>query len=242
MDNQQLAAAKTGDPDAILSLWGRVKRVCFTIASQYMSALFRAGFDRDDIEQELFVAFLKALAAYDPAKNFKFNTYLTRHVLNAVRDALCIRGGKKLSPVTVSLDEPLTLDNGDVVTRGETLFDPTAEKAFDNVEDRIENERKRKILEQCLDKLETPESDIIRKIYYDGLTVKEAGEILGLDYRTSVLLKMKSLHKLRNLRQMREFALEQSYHGTGWSAWRYGGCSVQERVVIQLEDKEKLCN
>ncbi len=242
MDNEKLAAAaKTGDDGALMELWESVRRLCFRIAGRYGNMLFRAGLDTEDVSQELFLAFYAALTAFDPSSEYKFTTFLTYHVKNALRAALDIRDGKKLPPVPVSLDEPL--GDEEECTRGELVPDPAAALAFEATESRIWNERLHDVLEQCLATLEAKQAEAIRGTYYKGLTAEETGKRLGESASQVTRLKQSGLRKLRqgkNIKRLKEFREEIDagiYHATGFSAWKFGG-SVEERAVMRLEELE----
>ncbi len=72
MGNEELATrAKAGDAAALLELWESVRRLCFRIASRYGNMLSRAGFDIEDVAQELFLAYHAALMAFDPSGEYK---------------------------------------------------------------------------------------------------------------------------------------------------------------------------
>ncbi len=243
MDNEQLAErAKAGDTAALMKLWESVRRLCFRIADRYKNMLAWAGYTNEDTEQTLFLAFYAALDAFDPSSENKFTSYLQYPVMTVIRAALGIRNGKKLPPAPVSLDEPPGDDTDS--TRGELVPDPDAEQAFENAETRIWNERLHDALEQCLATLEAGQAKAIRGTYYEGLTAEATGKLLGVNASRVIQLKRSGLRKLRhgkNLRRLKEFRNEIDagiYHGTGFSAWKFGGSSVEERAVIRLEELE----
>ncbi len=244
MDNEKLAAAaKTGDYGALMGLWESVRRLCFQIARRYKNMLAWAGYTHEDIEQECFIAFCKAVEAFDPESGYLFSTYLTRPVMNALRAALGIRSSRELPPVPLSLNEPLgEMEDGD--TRGSLVPDSGAERAFEDAKTRIWNERLHDALEQCLATLEGQQAEAIRGTYYEGLTAEETGKRLNVSASKATRLKRSGQRKLRqgkNLRRLREFREEINagiYHGTGWNIWRYSGNSVEERAVMRLEELE----
>ncbi len=243
MGNEQLAErAKAGDTAALMKLWESVRRLCFWIAGRYGNMLAWAGLDSEDVAQELFLAFYAALTAFNPESGYQFNTFLTYHIQNALRAALDIRDGKRLPPVPLSLDEPLgELEDGD--TRGSLVPDPDAEQAFEDAETRIWNERLHNALEQCLDTLEEKQAKVIRGTYYEGLTAEETGKLLNVSASKATQLKQAGLRKLRqgkNLSRLKAFRDEiistRAYHGTSLSAWRFSGSSVEESIMLKLEE------
>jgi len=245
MSNEQLAIkAKGGDNDALMVLWESVRRVCFRIAGRYGNMLSRAGLDTDDVAQELFLAYHAALTAFDPEGGYRFTTYLTYHVKNALRTVLGIRrGSRELPPVPLSLDEPLG-ETEDSDVRGSLIPDPDAEQAFEDAESLVWCKQLHSALEQCVNTLEEKQAKAVRGTYFDNLTATEVGERLGVSTARAAQLKQAGLRKLRqgkNLKRLRVFRDEiistQAYHATGFNAWKSGG-SVEERIVIRLDELE----
>ncbi len=245
MSNEQLAIkAKAGDNDSLMALWTAVRRLCFRIAGRYGNMLFRAGLDTEDIQQELFLAYHAALMAFDPSGEYKFTTFLTYHVKNAVRTVLGIRReSRELPPVLLSLDDPLG-ETEDSDTRGSLVPDPDAAQAFEDAESRVWREQLHNALDQCLDTLEVGQAEAVRGTYYEGLTAEETGKRLGVSASKATQLKQSGLRHLRrgkNLRRLKAFRDEiistQAYHATGFNAWKSGG-SVEERIILRLEELE----
>ncbi len=244
MSNEQLAElAKGGDSDALMTLWAAVRRVCFRIAGRYGNMLIRAGLDTDDIAQELFLAFYAALTAFDPEGGYRFVTYLTYHVKNALRAVLGIRrGSRELPPVPVSLDSPLGDD--EECTMSDLFPDSRAAQAFADAESRVWCEQLHSALDQCIDTLEEKQAKAVRGAYFEGLTAEETGKLLNVSTSRAAQLKKAGLRKLRqgkSLKRLRAFRDEiistQAYHATGFNAWKSGG-SVEERSVIRLDELE----
>ncbi len=244
MDNEKLAAAaKAGDNEALIELWESVRRLCFRIAGRYGTMLTRAGLGTGDIEQELFLAYHAALTAFDPSGEYKFTTYLTRPVMNALRAALGIRSSRELPPVPLSLNEPL--GDEEECTRGDLLPDSRATEAFEATENSVWNEQLRDALEQCLDSIDERTAAIIRGRFLNGYTREALANQAGISPTRAQQLERKGMRQLRqgkNLSRLKAFRDEiistRAYHGTGLSAWRFSGSSVEERIVLRLEELE----
>ncbi len=244
MANEELALrAKAGDAAALMELWESVRRLCFQIARRYKNMLGWAGYTDEDIEQTLFLAFYAALDAFDPSDGNKFTFYLQYPIMSTLRAVLNIRDGKQLPPAPVSLDCPL--DDDESCTRGDLLPDSRAEQAFEDAETRIWNERLHDALEQCLATLEEQQAEAIRGTYYEGLTAEETGKRLNVSASKATQLKQSGLRKLRhgnNFQRLKQYRDEiisaHAYHGTGLSAWRYGSSSVEEKIILKLEEME----
>ena len=119
----------------------------------------------DDLEQAGYIAFMYAVDAFDPAKGYKFTTYLTLPLrtefnrytgrLTSKRDPL--NGGCASLDVAVG-DEGIT-------PLIDLLEDPTAEQPFDSIDE----------LEVTLQKISPGNAAIIRAKYFEGrkVTLKE---------------------------------------------------------------------
>ncbi len=93
--------------------------------------------------------------------------------------------------------------------------------------------------------LEVGQAEAVRGTYYEGLTAEETGKRLGVSASKATQLKQSGLRQLRrgkNLKRLKAFRDEiisvQAYHATGFNAWRYGGSSVEERIMIRLDELE----
>ncbi len=245
MDNEKLAVkTKAGDNDALMELWESVRQLCFQIARRYKNMLTWAGYANEDIEQTLFLAFYAALTAFDPESGYRFTTFLTYHIQNAIRSVLGIRReSRELPPAPLSLDDPLG-DEADS-TRGELVPAPDAEQAFTDAESRVWNGQLRGALEQCLDSIDERPAAIIRGRFFGGFTREALANQAGISATRAQQLEQKGIRQLRqgkNLSRLKAFRDEiistHAYHGTGLAAWRYSGSSVEERIILRLEELE----
>ncbi len=240
MGNKKLAeAAKAEDAAALMDLWESVRRVCIRIARRYSTMLTRAGLDTEDIAQELFLAYHAALMAFDPSGEYKFTTFLTYHVKNSLRAVLGIRrGSRELPPVPVSLDCPLGDETDNIM--GDLVPDPEATRAFTDAESRVWNEQLHSALERCLDSIDEQPAAIIRGRFFGGLTRETLAKQAGISAACAQQLERKGIRQLRHganvkrLKQYREEINTGIYHGTGFNAWRYGGSSVEEKIVSKV--------
>lgn len=173
MSNEELAVmVKAGERDP-LELWGRVRSLVVALAKKRVDAFGeRCGIDIDDLEQAGYIAFMYAVEAFDPAKGYKFTTYLTLPLrtefnrytgrLTSKRDPL--NGGCASLDVAVG-DEGIT-------PLIDLLEDPTAEQPFDTV---IEQAGLHEAIEATLQKISPGNAAIIRAKYFEGrkVTLKE---------------------------------------------------------------------
>lgn len=85
---------------------------------------------------------------------------------------------------------------------------------------------------------------MIRARYFENKTLSEIGERLGVNtsragqLERDAMRKMRSGRNIQRLRQYREMIISKhAYHGTGLSAWKYGGGNVEEQTLVYLEGK-----
>ena len=97
--NEELAVqAQAGDKGAILQLWNQTRGIIFMILARYYNRnpdrFTRCGVTMDDLEQEGFFAVLEAVEAFNPAKGWKFTTWLNYPLQNHVNAILGTRNGQ----------------------------------------------------------------------------------------------------------------------------------------------------
>ena len=92
-----------------------------------------------------------------------------------------------------SLDEVTPLDDGDVSIEA-TLADDT-----ENAEERLVNESEKEILIDALKELPERERQMLSLYYYEGLTLKEIGEVLGVSESRVSQIHGKGLSMLRTI-------------------------------------------
>ena len=93
-----------------------------------------------------------------------------------------------------------------------------------------------------MNKLADREADIIRRHYYNGQSLKDIGQDIGISSNRVNQIERHGFQCLRRdtalTRWRDEVISTRAWRGTGWNAWnRYG--SVQERTVEYLEKKEE---
>lgn len=246
--NEELAVqAQAGDKGAISQLWNQTRGIIFMILARYYNRnperFARCGVTMDDLEQEGFFAVLEAVEAFNPAKGWKFTSWLNYPLQNHVNAILGTRSGQiKHIPLNEcsSLDEPISQESDDM-TLGDSVEDQTALEAFQGVEDRAYNSQLHDTLEVCLSFLEKPLERAVRGQYYENKSLKELGRELGVSYQYARDLKNKGLRKLRGGKARRlllEYADEiisgGACQGTGFQSWSSYG-SVEETTIEYLE-------
>ena len=142
------------------------------------------------------------------------------------------------------LDESVSGEDGSQTPRGELVPDPAAGRQFEDAEERLYTAQLHADLEDCINTLDERRAAVIRARYFEDKTLSEIGERFGVNTSRVGQLERDAMRKLRSgrniqrLRQYREMIISKhAYHGTGLSAWKYGGGSVEEWTLVYLEGK-----
>lgn len=127
--NRIAAAVQRGEAD-LLELWESVRHFSYDRAYRWSKATEgRAGMVLEDYLQVAFLAVMDALDGWEPDKG-AFITWYGFRLKSAFAEATGQRTQReKRDPLQncVSLDMPLTDDEGDTLTLGDVLQDPEAE-------------------------------------------------------------------------------------------------------------------
>lgn len=248
MTNEELAAqAKAGDKDALAKLWeqnrGLLSKLFRELANKAGARMAAMGITWEDVEQSFFLAVALAVRLYEPERGVLFASFLSYSVKQVFFELVGWRTEQqRRDPLgqCLSLDEPISEADGTGL-RGD--FIPDTNDAYEDAEDQLYTEQLRAALDECLATLDPEQAEAVRCRYYCGLNLKDTGTRMGITPEQARGLKNRGLRKLRNPQNVRrleqyrqQIISEGAYHGTGWAAWNSGG-SVEERVIVHLEDK-----
>lgn len=259
--NAALAAlAAAGNTFALGQLWevnkGFLHRLFWQWYSKNKAIADNAGLTLEDFDQEAFFAVQAAAIAYTPEKG-AFTTLLYYYVQSQINKAvfgehrrnITTEDGRRVAvsanPLNdcTSLDAPLDGEDKGSRTKGETIEDPAATRAFQTAEDDLYTEELHNALEDAMTKILTDqEAHVLRRRYYDSQTLRAIGEELGVHCERIRQIERKACRKLSGLSSIQRWhddvITTRAWRGTGWNAWsRYG--SVQERTAEYLEEKEE---
>ena len=205
--NEQLVEMiQGGDRDKVMILWEQVKRFAFKEALKryhktvgFDGAKGFGGVEVNDLMQSAFLAMLEAAQTYDAGAGGKFITWFSFYLRKAFNEAQGFRTARKANdPLNnaKSFDRPVyTTEDGDEITLGDLTADPRDH--FEEVEERVYNDELHAALEAEIETLSGRQADAIRLQYWQGKTLKEAGEIMGISPAAVHVYKKEALINLR---------------------------------------------
>lgn len=181
------------------------------------SKTYLPGFSFDDIKQELACIAIDGIRSYNPDKEVKLSTFLHIHLNNKLisrirsenrqsNDAFLLEGEEdgaeaKIRRVREELHfsqcTPLSADEGMAFENTIASDDGLYSGPGDNFED-VEFEVS---LEKLTDKLDEKTSKIIKLVYYDDYSIKDAAKEVGLS-GWAASMRLKNLSEKRFFREV----------------------------------------
>lgn len=198
MTNEELAQQiQQGERDLILPLWEQVRRYAHDRAYKWHRATGgRGGVTLDDLEQEGFIALLEALEGWDE-KAGPFLPWYSLRLKAAFTAATAQRTQRdRKDPLQdcLSLDAPLTDQEGDPFTLEDTIPDQRAEDDLNTVEEWDRQAAIRRVL----DSLQAEQRRVILLRYYHDMTREQTAQRLHLTRTRVNTIEQKALRILRH--------------------------------------------
>lgn len=198
MTNEELAQQiQQGERDLILPLWEQVRRYTHDRAYKWFRATNgRGGQTVQDLEQEAFLALLEALEGWDEKAGPFLPWYSLRlkATFTAATAQRTQRDRKDPLQDCLSLDAPLTDQEGDPFTLEDTIPDQRAEDDLNTVEERDRQAAIRRVL----DSLQAEQRRVILLRYFHGLTREQTAQRLHLTKTRANTIEQKALRLLRH--------------------------------------------
>lgn len=258
LNNMLAQLDRRGNEAALAQLWEINRPVLHTMFWRWYdrnrSIADAAGLTLEDFEQEGFFAVKRAAEYHDPEKG-AFLTALQYSVKHQIREATIGGHGRYMTteegktvripadPLSSasSLDEQLPSDDDDR-SIADMVADPAAVQEFESLEKSLYLETLRPVLDKALAMLPEQQREVVRGRFFEKLTLKQAGECVGVSASRAAQLEYYGLRAMRRNASLRRFygedLLSRAYRGTGFGAWAHRG-SVEERLVERQEEKER---
>ena len=246
MTNEEIAVAvKNGDSAYLPVLWDRMQRMIHRKAKQYRNKLsddFNRSVDAEDLIQSGYFAVIEAVKHYDPEKEFAFSTYLGYDLKNAFRKATGTKTDGKRDANNYALPLDLPCGEGDDGCIVDLIEDP--ENQMQDVEECVYISELHAALDEALDLLTERQRIILTRRYYQGITYGRQAENEGISKQSVQYEAEAALEKIRRnaaiMSKLSSFLPHYDFDPakyTGYSAWKDGGMSIQERHLIGQENK-----
>lgn len=201
MTNEMLAELiQQGENDKLLPLlWENTSRLIYQKIGiywrLYCKAFQRYGYELSDLQQEGYMALLYAVKQYDKLKPFRFTTYLDYAIKNTLRSLLNGKTDVLNQKNTESLDQPLSADSdNNEFTLSDTVPDQRAAQQYDV----IDGSDRYRALYDAVDSLPDMERRVIHCRYFDEMSVKQSGSLLGISPDKVRRLENNALKLLRS--------------------------------------------
>lgn len=242
MENESLVLlAKSGDGTAVADLYqsnsGLIYRACRPYECE--------RYPMDDLLQEAFFPFIRAVKVFDPDSGHSFSTYL----VHAVKwyFSRYVKQDKNRRDLYI-LDAPTSKDEADGATVGELIADEAAEFTED-IQHKVDMDRLPGIvleaLENCYKDHERAQKhyDVIVAYYLQGMTYKQIAQEIGcsLDYvRQMIRYALRTLRHPRNKKiyAYRDDVISESYRHGGLTEFKNTFTSSTEWAVMKLNREE----
>lgn len=252
MTNEELAVKiKAGDRELVPVLWDQVKSLVYWKARQrYLLTDGFGGADIEDLVQSGFLGLLETVEIFDPDAGAGFLTVLDWKLKTAFSEAAGGRSKRRSrDPLNyaASLDEPLTDDGDSSLTLLDTI--PDDRDDFEDVDEKIWTEQLRDALDHALDDLPENEKNVVRRRFYDGMTLREIAEADGVSHELvrqrekNALMTMKRRQHRYRLNEFIEQHRRELDEDTPWflsvsvDEFNRTRSSAVEKLVLMRDEK-----
>lgn len=240
MNNEELVARiQAGDHNGMTQLWYQVEKFIAWKAQRIMPTLGESTvIEVDDLIQTGYFALVSAVATYSPAEG-KFVKWLSFYLKTAFAEAAGYRTGKmRKNPekCAVSLDRPIADDSD--TTLGEVVPDQLSTAAMESIEYNLWHEQLRQALEDVLNEIPEKYGNVVRMRFFEGKTFDSISREQNVTREWVRQLEHKGIKEMRrpkNMNRLKPFIEFDYFGGTGLTAFRRTGMSVQERYIVQRE-------
>ena len=248
MTNEQMATLIQSDRETFKELlpilWKKVNRLLFKLArdfyNKHTASCTQRGVELSDIEGGCYAVFLAALDAYKPDKFTLFMSYFDYPFKNMTAELLNIRTERgRQEPLNNcdSLDREITQDDGSKTT----LLDLTADRQSDFENDVIEGlnrEQEALAVREAVAALPEQMCRVVELYYFEGRTLREISELLGVSASRIQQINHNALRELRKNRQLRTIYYENQQHQAECCLSRFRYSPQYFDIVEQLRERE----
>lgn len=242
--------AKADNREALNQLWNLnqpfTTKIVFEWFSNHRETAGKHGYTLDDLMQESYFAFLKAVNRFDPGKGAfitvlgnEIKWHLYRKMISGGSNLVDTENGKRQVSSNAldhssSLNEPCVGPDGSECELEELLPDPGGQIAFENILDGIYQKELHAAIEKALSRLPERSATVVRERWFNDKTFTQIGSDLGVSTERIRVIHNDAFRALQTDSLLRQYAkdvfLQKCYDKSGLSSWKQRG-SVQERAV-----------
>ena len=161
--------------------------------SQYAYRRYNGKYQLEDIMQEARLGAVKAIRTFDPSKNVKLITHIHNSINFSLSHYFRADTGLIHIPIRVLTDQNKTKPE---LVNNEFLYDFSSDKKSSPIttDNKIEESM---LCDQYLSILPEKQSNILRKIYYEGYTYDEVANMYNISRQAISSNATKSLKKIK---------------------------------------------
>jgi len=245
MTNEELVVnIQRGNTDLLPELWDQVRLLICRSANRFFNQnrerCDAAGATVDDLTQEGFFAFMDAVRYYDPAKDYKFCTYLSLPLKKHFATASGGRENNRREPLNIStsLDSPISDDDGGIALV-DTIADPIDE--YDRCLVRESARRDCAALWVEMDKLPANQHSALIMAGFYGMELEAVAEIMGISRQAVQKQRNRAARTVRRSGIGQRIGADRgSIRHVGLTEFRYTFTSEAEKHLLWLEARGKL--
>lgn len=197
--------------DLLPVLWERVKKLLFmkssSVYTRRKKAFFQCGVDLDDLKQESYFVFLRALDGYKPDSAETFTAYLKYPFLRMVNTLLgTVNGRENAKPLdnAVSLNTTATDADGNP---GAELIELVSDPDTVPHNEQITRREQKRIIRAAVMRLDEPYREIIQRSYYHNETLSAIAKSLDMNFGQCSRARNAALLILRNTAEVKALAM-----------------------------------
>ena len=192
-----------GEKSLIPAAWERVRGIYMKKALSYYTThrtlCARCGVELEDIQQQSYFAFLRSIDAYEPQCGLAFGSYINYPFMSEMQELTRTRSSGQLADalnICSSLDKPIETEDGSGDTLGDFVPDPAA---LDFLE-LLDAQSVGAMIRREVQRLPERESEVISGVFFDGQTLGQLAERLGVTFQRASQLKKRGLVDLSRRR------------------------------------------
>lgn len=207
MTNEEIAVMiNNGQTELIPVLWDRVRKLVAKFANSYYMRHYelckRSGVTDDDLMQEAYFGFIKAIQSYPPESGNMFTTYLNYPIQScfvAITGQRTSKSRKEPLNHAASLDTPVN-DTDDGVTLQDTLQDENTYIDFEQIE---LTDMQKIVREELAQLKDAKQQEFITDHYLHEQSYQTIANKYGISRERVRQIASAGLRKLRNSKRLR---------------------------------------